>query len=540
MDLAPGHGGNGSSLPVERRLTGRPASPGLAAGPVFVDGPEIPAAAAPIGGDAEALRRAIGAAAAELAALAAGLGGEEADILGFQIAMLEDGALSEGAFDAISAGMPADHAWRSALDAEILDYEASEDPTFRARGADFADMRDRVLAHLAGTAGRRNVPAGSIYVAEDIAPSLFLSVDWSGGGIALAAGSPFSHVAMLARSRGVPMVTGLGRIDAAAAAIVDGAAGEVTLDPGAGSLAALAEGLAASRRAKAGEDALIRRPALLQDGTRIEVLLNVGRPEDLEGLDPGVCDGIGLVRTEFLFRPGHPLPGEDEQLAAYSRIAAWAEGRPVTIRTVDVGGDKPVEGLTAEGETNPFLGLRGLRLSLSRPEAFRVQLRALARAGAEHDIRVMLPMVTVPAEFDQAAALLDEEVAALARLGLPRRRPPLGIMVEVPAAALGAARFGADFYSIGSNDLTQYTMAAARDSAAVAGLNDTGDPAVLELMARTVAAGRTRHVPVSICGDAAADTGLLPQLLGIGLRCLSVAPMAVGRVKAAIAGLAHV
>ncbi|HYZ34065.1 MAG TPA: putative PEP-binding protein, partial [Crenalkalicoccus sp.] len=249
----------------------------------------------------------------------------------------------------------------------------------------------------------------------------------------------------------------------------------------------------------------------------------------------GICDGVGLVRTEFLFRAGAALPEEETQLAAYRRILRWAAGRPVALRTLDAGGDKPIPGLTPEGESNPFLGLRGLRLSLAHPATFRVQLRALARAAAEGPARIMLPMVTRPEELAVAAALLEEEVAALAAAGVAAARPPLGIMVEVPAAALGAARFAVDFYSIGSNDLVQYVMAAGRDIGAVAALQDPADPAVLELIARVAAAGAARGVEVSLCGDAAAEPALVPALLDAGLRAFSVAPRAVGAVKAAIA-----
>jgi phosphotransferase system enzyme I (PtsI) len=229
------------------------------------------------------------------------------------------------------------------------------------------------------------------------------------------------------------------------------------------------------------------------------------------------------------------LPDEDAQYAVYRRILEWAAGRPVTIRTLDAGGDKPIAGLTVDGERNPFLGLRGIRLSLARPEVFRVQLRALCRAAVHGTLKVMLPMIAIPSELDRANAMLDAEFAALKAEGIACVRPPLGIMVEVPAAALCAEDFGAAFYSIGSNDLTQYTMAAARDIGAVAGLNDAGHPAVLALIARTVDAGRKRGVEVSLCGDAAADTHLTKALLATGLTTLSVSPIAVARLKAAIA-----
>lgn len=527
---------------TERRMKGRPASPGLASGPVFMIGKARPRTEkAPASEDGEtALRKAIDAALVDLVSLIETVDEEGADIIGFQIAMLEDEALSEGAFDAIAAGIPPVHAWRSALDAEIADYERSEDAYFRARGTDLADIRDRVLGHLTGVAETEKVPPGSVLVGEDLPPSLFLSVDWSrGGAIALGAGSPSSHVAMLARSRRVPMVTGLGAVGEAGQAIVDGATGEVTFDPDNASLAEFGPALARRSQADARAEAIKAEPVFLPNGTRVEIMINVASPAELDGLSPRICDGIGLVRSEFLFEPGRPLPDEEAQYAAYLRIAAWAEGRPVTIRTLDAGGDKPIPGVTSDGESNPFLGLRGLRLSLARPDTFRVQLRALARASLHHEIRVMLPMVTMPGELAEASALLDEVVASLIAEGTACRRPPLGIMVEVPAAALGALRFPADFYSIGSNDLTQYTMAAARDIADVAGLNDAGDPAVLELMARTVGAGKARRVPVSICGDAAGDLRLVPKLIGVGLTCLSVAPALVGSVKAAIADMKH-
>jgi phosphotransferase system enzyme I (PtsI) len=251
-------------------------------------------------------------------------------------------------------------------------------------------------------------------------------------------------------------------------------------------------------------------------------------------VDPAHTDGIGLTRTEFLFQGG-ALPDEARQLAAYARILRWADGRPVTIRTLDAGGDKPIPGLTPEGERNPFLGLRGLRLSLARPDVFRVQLRALARAATLGPLRVMVPMVTVPAELVAFRRLFDEVVAELCTAGVEAVRPPLGMMVEVPAAALGAAGFDADFLSIGSNDLVQYVVAASRGDPAVAELYDPGNPAVLELIGRTVTAGRARGVEIGVCGDMASDPRMVPSLLDLGVRRLSVAPATLGAVKEAVA-----
>ncbi len=311
------------------------------------------------------------------------------------------------------------------------------------------------------------------------------------------------------------MVVGLGPLSwngpTPSFALVDGDAGTVIFEPEPETRRLFEHRMAAANAARAAADAHRAEAACTADGRRIAVLLNVAAPEDLVGLDPAICDGIGLVRTEFLFEASQGSPDEDTQYAVYRRILDWAEGRPVTIRTLDAGGDKPIVGLTVDGESNPFLGLRGIRLSLARPEVFRVQLRALSRAAVHGALKVMLPMITVPSELDRAAVMLDEEFAGLRAKGIACERPPLGIMVE------------------------EYTTAAARDVGAVADLNDTGNPAVLALIARTVAAGRKRGVEVSLCGDAAADTRLAPALLATGLTMLSVSPIAVARLKTAIA-----
>lgn len=485
-----------------------------------------------------ALRSALAAAIDDIGALIAAATDEAADVLEFQVAMLEDDALSEPAFAAIAQGRGADLAWCAALDAQIADYASSDDEYFKAREADLRDMRDRVLRHLRGEAAV-TVPAGAILLGEDLTPSLFLSQDWSkGGGIALSKGSASSHVAMLARMRRVPMVVGLGidvqAVAAGAAIIVDAEAGRVALEPLAGTLTNIEARRASLAAEMARTEAYRLKPARTADGTDIKLLINIAGLADLEHLDPAICNGIGLVRTEFLFRQDGRLPDEEEQFGIYRRMVEWAKGRPVTIRTLDAGGDKPIAGLTV-AESNPFLGLRGLRLSLARPDVFRVQLRALCRAATHGDLKIMLPMVSVPGEIESARGHLDEVLKELQAAGQPHARPALGIMVEVPSAALMPERFAADFYSIGSNDLTQYTLAAARDLDSVAGLADAGDPAVLKLIANTAAYGRQSGLEVSLCGDAAAESHLVPLLLQAGLRALSVAPAAVGRVKAAIA-----
>ncbi|HET7716575.1 MAG TPA: putative PEP-binding protein [Bauldia sp.] len=518
---------------------GRPASPGLAAGPlVFLDRPrQIRHSTGDPARERTELEAAIAGAIAAIRELADRAGGDAAEILEFQVAMLEDEALTAPAIDRIGAGSDAMTAWIETIAAQIADYESSDDDYFRARAADLRDLRDEVARRLLGEADI-DLPEAAVLTGEDVTPTRFLSIDWSrGGGIALFGGSASSHVAMLARSRGVPMIVGLGRLDLAghSAAILDAYSGRVILSPRAEHWSAFekARTESAGRARREGEAAF--GPALTKNRVRISVMINVAEPEELDRRDPAMCDGIGLVRTEFLFhRDG--VPDEETQYRAYRRIVEWAAPKPVVLRTLDAGGDKPVPGLTVNGESNPFLGARGIRLSLARPDVFRIQLRAMARAAVHGNAKIMLPMVTVPDEIDRAAALLDQAVAELEAEGIPCVRPPLGIMVEVPAVAVVPELFSrAAFFSIGSNDLTQYVTASARDIAAVAALGDAGHPAVAALVARVVDAGRALGIDVSLCGDMGGDPAHIPALIATGLRSVSVAPIQLGRAKLAIA-----
>ena len=529
-------------------LTGQPAAPGIAIGPL-VRLAEQEAAGRQAGApdhERAALDAAIAARAYPvimslgMAALAERAGGDGAEMLEFQIAMLEDEALREPAMAAIAAGSPADTAWAESLAAQAGEYEADADDTFRARATDLRDLAGRVSRHLSGAA-EAALPQGAIVLAEYLTPSRFLATDWQGGGIALLAGSPASHVAMLARARGVPMVVGLGTVaaDGHAQAALDGGGGRLWLSPDADILAQLAARSAGAAKAAEAAAGLLHRPARTASGRRIATHINVADPAELDRLDPSICDGIGLTRTELLFPASGGLPDEERQYAVYRRIVEWAAGRPVTIRTLDAGGDKPIVGLTVAGESNPFLGLRGVRLSLARPEVFSVQLRALARAAAHGTLKIMVPMITVPAELEATRALLAQAVADLTRAGIQAVLPPLGMMVEVPAAALALDRFDAAFFSIGSNDLTQYVTASARDIGSVAALADVRNPAVLRLIAEVAAHGRGTGREVSLCGDAAGDPALTGALLDAGLESLSMAPNALAGVKAAIARYAN-
>jgi phosphotransferase system enzyme I (PtsI) len=527
---------------AELRLTGRPASPGLALSRLFVLADSERAASRAAEDperETERLRAAIAGAIGELEGVSREVDEDARDILEFQIAMLGDEALAEAAFAAIARGESADTAWQAALDAQVEEYANAEDEYFRARSADLADLRDRVLRVLSG-ARQQSVPAGTVLVALDLPPSRFLGIDWqAGSAIALAAGSPTSHVALLARARGVPMVVGLGadvmQVPSGQEAMIDGERGTLVVAPGAATRAAAKARESEIKERQAIADKFLHAPARMPGGEAVTVMINAAGPDELSLLDPAICDGIGLVRSEFLFH-GPTLPDEETQFRAYCRILQWAGARPVTIRTLDAGGDKPVKGLTLDDEGNPFLGTRGIRLSLLKPEVFRVQLRALCRAAMHGNLKIMLPMVATPRDLAQGRAHLEAVVAELAARGVPHASPPLGIMVEVPAAAIAIDRFDADFYSIGSNDLVQYVMAAARDIAALSDYADAANPAVLNLIARAVAHGKRSGREVSLCGDAASDPAVVPHLLDAGLRALSVPASSVGLVKAAIAG----
>jgi phosphotransferase system enzyme I (PtsI) len=519
------------------RASGTVASIGYASGPLFIiDGAQ--AAYTPSGDpmtEATRLRAALAKSSIDLAALMRRSDEESAAILEFQVAMIEDESLSEPAFAAIAKGTDAATAWTDALRAEIHGYDTAEDDYFRARASDLRDISARILRVLSG-ATDPVPPNGAIIQGRDLTPTQFLAMDWKqGGGIVLSAGSSASHVAMLARSRGVPMLVGVGPLEAANDDLIllDAEHGRVVVLPDREARHEFLKASTAHQHLLQHARQHLREPAITSDGARVETLVNIAEPSDVEAIDISTCDGVGLMRTEFLF--GHGLPDEETQYAAYRAVLEWAHGKPVTIRTVDAGGDKPVPGYTVE-ETNPFLGLRGIRLSLSRPEIFRLQVRALLRAAVHGNLKVMFPMITVVSEFTLAADLFVIEAEALAAAGIPHRLPPLGIMVEVPAVAIHPEPFrDVAFLSIGSNDLTQYVMAAGRDNHAVTALNDVRNPAVLSLISRVASFGETNGIAVSLCGDAGGDPAVIPSLISAGLRALSVAPAQLPLAKAAIA-----
>ena len=521
---------------------GRTASIGFAHGPfVRVDGrtsSERVAAAPP--DEEAALRAALVSAGQQIANLAEAVGGDAAQILEFQVALLEDDDFLDPIFAAIVEGAPAHTAWSSALEAQIADYNAAVDEYLQARSSDLADLRDRVLRTLRGGEGEASkIPGGAVVCADDLPPSQFLEIDWSrGGGLALLRGSPTSHVAMLARARGIPMIVQLGSVPGnARTALLDGEGATLELDPSAEQIGLFERRRDLLRKNRASARAILRRPAASWAGEKIRLLINIQRVEDLEHADAQYADGIGLMRTEFLLGQQAGLPDEETQYQAYDAVLRWAGKRPVTIRTFDAGGDKPVPGFTADGEANPFLGVRGLRLCLARPDIFRVQLRALARAAVRENLKVMFPMVTTPAELEAARRIFVEAVDELQSEGTSAALPEIGVMVEVPAAALAIEQFDSSFFSIGSNDLAQYLTACDRTNGALVNLIDPLQPAMLSLIKHIVDYGRRAGREVSLCGDMAGEPRCVPGLLSCGLRELSVNPSALALIKQTIDGL---
>src|SRR6202045_4392644 len=378
-------------------------------------------------------------------------------------------------------------------------------------------------------------PPGVFPPPKEFPPQIFLGPTGGEGGPVLRRGSPSSHVAILAKSRGVPMIVGIDvdHLEDGSAALLDGDAGLLIVDPDPDVRAAYCQRRVEQSGARQAF-ASFRGPALTATGEPVRVMINVTGLAELRDIDPARTDGIGLMRTEFLFQGREKLPTEEEQYQIYKRMLEWAAGRPVTIRTLDAGGDKPIAGLTQPGDINPFLGVRGVRLSLQHLDVFRAQLRALACAAVSGNLKVMIPMVTVPEELDRCRTLLQQAVEDLRREGREAKMPPLGMMVEGPAAALTIEDFNADFFSIGSNDLIQYVAAASRDEPQLADLARPSR-AVFSLIGYVVKYADRSGRETSLCGDLAGDPEQVAALLDQGLRTFSVVPGALGPVKAAIA-----
>ena len=357
--------------------------------------------------------------------------------------------------------------------------------------------------------------------------------------VVLAHGSPSSHAAILARSRGIPAIAGAGvqvlSLVEGTEVIVDGTGGVLIIDPDPMVLAGYQQRSVQLAAREQAERQAAQATAISRDGHRVMVEANIGSVADAVTAAELGADGVGLVRTEFLFLGRDQAPGVGEQEKVYRAVAEALGRRPVVFRTLDVGGDKPLTYLPMPDEENPFLGVRGLRLTLSRPDLLRGQLLALARVAVDHPVAVMFPMVSTPAELLDARGVLDDVLSELASSGAGPVALRVGMMAEVPAAALQFAAFAehVDFVSIGTNDLTQYTMAAERGNTALAALSDPLDPGVLRLIDQVCRSGR-EGISIAVCGEAASDPAAVPVLLGLGVHELSVTPYSVPAVKAQV------
>jgi multiphosphoryl transfer protein len=475
------------------------------------------------------------------AELAARAGADAADLVGAQALVLDDPELLNPARAAIDAGETAAAAWSAALRTVLATYSEVEDPYLAERASDLDAVGREVLAALVAYDRVEVVPEG-VVVARDLSPAETARLDPTKvDAIVTADGSPTAHAALIARALGLPAVVGAGpavfRLREGTEVVVDGDAGVVEGAPDAARIAVIRDEVAARLRAHEDLRAAAAEPAVTQDGTHIEVRANVGLPRDAERAADEGADGVGLLRSEFLFLDRSSAPDEEEQVAAYAAICKALDGRPVTLRTLDVGGDKPLDYIDLPVEANPFLGTRGVRLGLSERVLLTTQLRAALRVAADHPLELMVPMVATLEEIAAVRALLGETLAALtaeghAVSGLPR----LGVMVEIPALALKARHVVAavDFVSIGTNDLTQYTLAAERGNPAVAELSDPLDPGVLALIAAVGRAAQGTDTEVAVCGELASDPAVAALLLGLGVTELSVPPVDVPAVKQAV------
>lgn len=523
----------------------RPAAPGIGIGPVWKAGP-LAALAVPdattenAAADWRRVRRAIADVRREIrrsqALAVRDVGEGDAAIFDAHLLLLDDGDVLDDVHSRIDSGQAAAPAWATTIARVEGDFSALSDPYLRARAGDVRAVGDQVLRVLLGIPDVTAAVSG-VFVASDLTPAQVAGFDAEKvKAVILAHGTPTSHGAILARGKGIPVVVGAGTsvldIPDGTLVAVDGASGEVAVAPD--------DELLERFRARGRELALARitalarssTPAVTKDGTHVVVGANLGSQEDATLAAKSGADLAGLVRTEFLFLGRSQAPDVDEQEAVYLALAETLGGRRLTLRTLDVGGDKPLDYLPMPLEANPFLGLRGLRLSLANPGLLADQLLACVRTAHATPVSLMFPMVSTVAELAEARRLLADAVVLEGR-GTP---PGLlvGIMVEVPATALKTEAFArhVDFFSIGTNDLTQYTLAAERGNDAVAEVADPYDPGVLRLI-QTVCDGAGTAL-VAVCGELAADTRATSLLVGLGVRELSMTSSAIPEVKEAI------
>ncbi|HVT41192.1 MAG TPA: phosphoenolpyruvate--protein phosphotransferase [Gemmatimonadaceae bacterium] len=539
-------------------LLGISASPGIVVGPVYLLRWEVPDVPVRIIDESEIpleldrLDEAFVSAIRRLRDVrdraASTAGPAEAAIFDVQISILEDGDLRERIRSVVRQKFTAERAFDLVMLEWREHFGRSHHAMMRERVSDLVDVQIRVLSILLGLPDHDpvDVPKGSnaILVTQDLTPSLTVQIDRDRiAGIATDSGTRTSHVAILARSLGLPAVVGLldatSRLVAGDRVILDGTEGTLIARPNAAQLSSAAARAALENRESEFLSGLAGEEAITTDGVHIALFANVDLPDEAKrGADNG-AEGVGLMRTEFLVVGRASLPDEDEQVAAYLKVVRAFEGKPVIIRTFDLGGDKlPVGGYPHE--PNPFLGWRAIRMCLDEPEIFKTQLRALLRAAMHGDVRVMLPLVITVDEVRQARFLLAEAARELAARGVPHRAEvPLGVMIETPAAAMCADALAKDvaFFSIGTNDLVQYTLAVDRSNANLATRFTPLHPAVLRLIQRTIQVGAAHGLEVGVCGEMASQPLMAFALIGLGIRQLSVSPRSLARMKQIVRGI---
>ena len=538
---------------MRHAFAGHGASRGLALGRARVRLPHaleiteqrVPASRARA--EATRLHEALEATRAEMRTLRQKLQGalskEAIEFIDLHALLLDDPELVQ-ALDALihQEHYSAGYALRVQRDRLAAVFRAMDDPYLRARLDDLDHIIGRVNAHLHRHDPLPRGTAGEVLVCENVAPSELAQLQAQGVvAIVSAAGSPLSHSAILARSLHLPLVVGaadaLARINDGDVLMVDGESGQLVLDPDAGDLRRYRELQQREQREKRGLERLRSKPTRTLDGVDIALYANAGSREDVARARAVGASGVGLYRTEFLFLQSEQSPGEEEQFLAYRDAVLAMNGRPVTFRTLDLGADKADRaGLALANEDNPALGVRGVRLSLLYDAVFDTQLRAIVRAAAYGPLRVLVPMVACREEMMIVRRRLRRAVAAVRRHGVEAQMPPLGAMIEVPAAAIGVDGLAdaVDFLSVGTNDLVQYLLAVDRNNDALGDLYSPLHPGVLRLLAHVIGAGTRHGVPVAVCGEMAGDPRLAPLLLALGLREFSLHPGGLLELRRAI------